>query len=159
MNHDNHNNPQFNQSEATSEANNQSEATSTEQPQQPAQRKPRLTDEQKLEKLRTEVTRLEQKVSKEKTQKKILLGSALISYANDKNATNPDERAARVLRIINRYITRDIDKQRLDDFVNELNDKLKPKDTENTDNKDAETEKTDNKDADSDTEKETVSNA
>ena len=156
MNYDNHDKTQFNNSEATSEANNQSEATSEAQTPQPATRKARLTDEQKLQKLRDDVARLEQKVSKEKTQKKILLGSALISYANDKNATNPDERAARVLRIINRYITRDIDKQRLQDFVNELNEKIKPKDAET---KDAETENTDNKDADSDTEKETVSNA
>lgn len=158
MNYDNQDNTKFNNSEATSEANNQSEATSTAQTPQPAQRKPRLTDQQKIDKLRDDLARLEQKVSKEKTQKKILLGSALMNYVKDETASNPNpkERVELVLRIIDQYITRDIDRQRLDDFVNELNDKINPKPAET---KDAETENTDNKDADSDTEKETVSNA
>lgn len=158
MNYDNQDTTKFNNSEATSEANNQSEATSTAQTPQPAQRKPRLTDQQKIDKLRDDLARLEQKVSKEKTQKKILLGSALMNYVKDETASNPNpkERVELVLRIIDQYITRDIDRQRLDDFVNELNDKINPKPAET---KDAETENTDNKDADSDTEKETVSNA
>lgn len=130
MNYDNHHNPQFNQSEATSEANNKSEATSTEQPaKQPAQRK-RLTDEQKLEKLRAEVTALEEKVDKAKTQKKILLGSALINYVDDVNVNNQKERINRVLQIIDTYITRDIDKQRLNDFVNDLKKRLNPQPAE-----------------------------
>lgn len=70
MNYDNQDTTKFNNSEATSEANNQSEATSTAQTPQPAQRKPRLTDQQKIDKLRDDLARLEQKVSKEKTQKK-----------------------------------------------------------------------------------------
>lgn len=158
MNYDNQDTTKFNNSEATSEANNQSEATSTAQTPQPAQRKPRLTDQQKIDKLRDDLARLEQKVSKEKTQKKILLGSALMNYVKDETASNPNpkERVELVLRIIDQYITRDIDRQRLDDFVNELNDKINPKPAET---KDAETENTDNKDADCDTEKETVSNA
>lgn len=81
-----------------------------------------------------------------------------MNYVKDETASNPNpkERVELVLRIIDQYITRDIDRQRLDDFVNELNDKINPKPAET---KDAETENTDNKDADSDTEKETVSNA
>lgn len=148
MNYDNQDTTKF----------NNSEATSTAQTPQPAQRKPRLTDQQKIDKLRDDLARLEQKVSKEKTQKKILLGSALMNYVKDETASNPNpkERVELVLRIIDQYITRDIDRQRLDDFVNELNDKINPKPAET---KDAETENTDNKDADSDTEKETVSNA
>lgn len=130
MNYDNHHNPQFNQSEATSEANNQSEATSTTQTKQPAQRKPRLTDEQKLEKLRAEVTELEQKVDKAKTQKKILLGSALINYVDDVNVDNQKQRINYVLNIIDTYITRDIDKQRLNDFVNDLKKRLNPQPAE-----------------------------
>lgn len=148
MNYDNQDTTKF----------NNSEATSTAQTPQPAQRKARLTDQQKIDKLRDDLARLEQKVSKEKTQKKILLGSALMNYVKDETASNPNpkERVELVLRIIDQYITRDIDRQRLDDFVNELNDKINPKPAET---KDAETENTDNKDADSDTEKETVSNA
>lgn len=134
MNYDNQHNPQFNNREATSEANNQSEATSTEQPQQPAQRKTRLTDEQKLEKLRAEVTALEEKVDKAKTQKKILLGSALINYVDDVNVNNQKERINRVLQIIDTYITRDIDKQRLNDFVNDLKKRLNPQPAEPSSN-------------------------
>lgn len=130
MNYDNQFRHSEATSEATSEANNKSEATSTEQPAQQAQRKPRLTDEQKLEKLRAEVTELEQKVDKAKTQKKILLGSALINYVDDVNVNNQKERINRVLQIIDTYITRDIDKQRLNDFVNDLKKRLNPQPAE-----------------------------
>lgn len=115
MNYSNHDKPQFNNSEATREANNQSEAST-----QQTQRKARLTDEQKLAKLRDDVARLEQKLSKAETQKKILLGSALMNYVNDVNADNQTKRINHVLQIIDAYITRDIDKQRLNDFVNDL---------------------------------------
>lgn len=124
MNYDN----QFRHSEATTrEANNQSEATGNAQP---AQRKARLTDEQKLAKLRDDVARLEQKVSKAATQKKILLGSALINYVDDVSVDNQKQRINYVLNIIDTYITRDIDKQRLNDFVNDLEKRLNPQPAE-----------------------------
>lgn len=126
MNYDN----QFRHNEATTrEANNQSEAST-----QQTQRKPRLTDEQKLAKLRDDVARLEQKVSKEKTQKKILLGSALMNYVNDVNADNQAKRINHVLQIIDAYITRDIDKQRLNDFVNDLKTRQHPQPAQTSSN-------------------------